>query len=230
MCTGRVDLSFVLRAFLNGADAVFVGGCKLGECNYVTHGNFQALSMVSLCRKLLEHIGISPERLRIEFMSSGDGILFAEIMNDYGKKIRDLGPLGRSEGIDEAEGKSRLNILMKLVPYIKIAEREKLATRLSKAKDYETLYSTEEVAKLLNEVVSYYIDPAKCQACMICARKCPAEAIDGGKNKIHVINQDKCIKCGTCFAACPPKFKAIQKIISEPVPASIPEEARMLTR
>ena len=230
MCTGRVDLSFVLRAFLNGADAVFVGGCKLGECNYVTHGNFQALSMVSLCRKLLEHIGISPERLRIEFMSSGDGILFAEIMNDYGKKVRALGPLGRSEGIDEAEVKSRLNILMKLVPYIKIAEREKLATRLSKAKDYETLYSTEEVAKLLNEVVSYYIDPAKCQACMICARKCPAEAIDGGKNKIHIINQEKCIKCGTCFAACPPKFKAIQKIISEPVPAPIPEEARMLKR
>ena len=49
------------------------------------------------------------------------------------------------------------------------------------------------------ELISYYIDPAKCKACMICARKCPADAIDGGKNMIHIVDQDKCTKCGTCF-------------------------------
>ena len=76
MCSGRVDLEFVLRAFSNGMDGVFVGACRLNECNYITHGNYDALNMVLLCRKILEHIGLNPERLSIEFMSSGEGILF----------------------------------------------------------------------------------------------------------------------------------------------------------
>jgi NADP-reducing hydrogenase subunit HndC len=79
-------------------------------------------------------------------------------------------------------------------------------------------------------LISYYIDPEKCQACMICARQCPAEAIIGGKNQIHVIDQDKCTKCGTCYGACPPRFGAVTRISGEPVPPPIPEEARTLVR
>ena len=72
MCSGRVDLAFVLRAFSNGADGVFIGGCHLNECNYVTHGNYHALSMVRICKKIMKHIGLNPERLRIEFMSGSE--------------------------------------------------------------------------------------------------------------------------------------------------------------
>ena len=79
-------------------------------------------------------------------------------------------------------------------------------------------------------MVSYYIDPEKCQACMTCLRRCPAEAIVGGKNRIHVIDQDKCIKCGTCFEVCPPRFESVKKISGEPVPPPIPEEKRTLVR
>jgi NADH-quinone oxidoreductase subunit F len=79
-------------------------------------------------------------------------------------------------------------------------------------------------------LISYHIDQKKCQACMICLRKCPAEAIDGGKNQIHVIDQEKCTKCGTCFEVCPPRFEAVKKISGEPVPPPIPEEARMIVR
>ncbi len=80
------------------------------------------------------------------------------------------------------------------------------------------------------ELISYYIDPDKCTACMICARKCPAEAIDGGKKKIHIIDQEKCTNCGTCFEVCPSKFGAVTKISGEPVPPPVPEEERMITR
>jgi NADH:ubiquinone oxidoreductase subunit F (NADH-binding)/(2Fe-2S) ferredoxin/Pyruvate/2-oxoacid:ferredoxin oxidoreductase delta subunit len=80
------------------------------------------------------------------------------------------------------------------------------------------------------ELVSYYIAPDKCSACMICARKCPADAIDGGKNKIHIIDQEKCTKCGTCFEVCPSRFAAVTKISGEPVPAPISEEERIITR
>jgi len=80
------------------------------------------------------------------------------------------------------------------------------------------------------ELISYYIDPDKCQACMNCLRKCPSEAITGGKRQIHVIDQEKCTKCGTCFEVCPSRFAAAKKISGEPVPPPIPEEARTIVR
>ena len=230
MCSGRVDLEFILRAFSNGMDGVFIGGCRLNECNYITHGNYHALNMVLLCRKIMEHIGLNPERLKIEFMSSGEGIFFTEVINDFGKKVKDLGPLGKGEGIDENELKSKLEEVTKLIPYIKIVKREKLESRLDKEEEYDGLYTSDEVDKLFREVISYHIDPDKCQACMICLRKCPVETIVGGKNQIHVIDQEKCIKCGTCFEACPPRFGAVKEISGEPVPPPIPEEERTIVR
>ncbi|EFK05482.1 4Fe-4S binding domain protein [delta proteobacterium NaphS2] len=232
MCSGRVDLAFVLRAFLNGADGVFIGGCHLGECNYVTHGNYHALNVVLLCKRILEYMGLNPDRLRIEFMSAGDGIPFAQIMSEFSGNINQLGPLGEGEG--ETMGKDavkpKLEEVAKLIPYIKIVKREKLASHLENETEYETFFTAQEIQSLLEEVVSYYIDPEKCKACMICARSCPVDAIVGGKNLIHVIDQEKCIKCGTCFEACPPKFGAVTQISREPVPDPIPEEKRMIKK
>jgi NADH-quinone oxidoreductase subunit F len=85
-------------------------------------------------------------------------------------------------------------------------------------------------AKSCKELIAYHIDPAQCQACMICLRKCPVQAITGGKNTIHVIDQEKCTKCGTCFEVCPSRFGAVAKISGEPVPPPIPEEERTITR
>ena len=85
-------------------------------------------------------------------------------------------------------------------------------------------------AYVCKELISYYIDPDKCKACMICLRQCPAGAIVGAKNQIHVIDQEKCTKCQTCFEVCPPRFNAVKKISGEPVPPPIPEEARIVVR
>ncbi len=85
-------------------------------------------------------------------------------------------------------------------------------------------------ALVCKELVSYYIDPNKCQACLICLRNCPVEAISGAKNQIHVIDQAKCIKCDTCFEVCPPRFGAVKKISGQPVPALPTEEDRVLVR
>jgi Fe-S-cluster-containing hydrogenase component 2 len=65
---------------------------------------------------------------------------------------------------------------------------------------------------------------------MICARRCPVEAIAGGKNQIHVIDQEICIKCGTCLEVCPTRFGAVTEIAGEPVPPPIPEAERTLVR
>ena len=77
-------------------------------------------------------------------------------------------------------------------------------------------------AKVCKNLITYYIDPEKCQACMICLRNCPTGAIQGGKNLVHWIEQDKCIKCGICYQVCPERFSAVEKLSGEPVPAPVP--------
>jgi coenzyme F420-reducing hydrogenase delta subunit/Fe-S-cluster-containing hydrogenase component 2 len=230
MCSGRVDLGHILQAFSNGMDGVFIAGCRLNECNYTTQGNYHALNTALLCKRVMEHIGLNPKRLSIEFMSSAEGIRFAEVTNDFVRKVRDLGALGESEGIGKAELKSKLAEVRKLVPYIKVMKNDKLGTRLTSVEQYEEFFTREEIDSLFREVVSYYIDPDKCQACMICARRCPAEAIISVRNQVHVIDQETCIKCGTCFDVCPPRFGAVTKISGEPVPPPLPEEKRTIVR
>jgi NADH-quinone oxidoreductase subunit F len=85
-------------------------------------------------------------------------------------------------------------------------------------------------ALVCKDLISFYIDPAKCQACMTCARQCPVEAISGGKGIIHVIDQEKCTRCGTCFDVCPDRFRAVTKLSGEPVPEPLPEEKRVIVR
>ena len=75
-------------------------------------------------------------------------------------------------------------------------------------------------------LINYWIDPARCTACCLCLKRCPDEAIDGGKKRIHVIIQDKCTNCGTCLDVCPDRFHAVTKLSGEPVPPPIPEDRR----
>jgi len=80
------------------------------------------------------------------------------------------------------------------------------------------------------ELISYYIEPDKCKACLICLKNCPDDAILGAKKTIHVIDQEKCTNCGTCLEVCPTRFDAVVKISGEPVPDPIPEDQRVIVR
>jgi F420-non-reducing hydrogenase iron-sulfur subunit len=211
MCTGRIDLLHMLRAFAGGADGLLIIGCRLDECNYTTHGNYGALNKASLCRSIMRYSGLNPDRLRIEFMSSGDGILFAETVRDFVARVKDLGPLGAGEGLDVSAVSGKLETPMALVPYLKIALKEKLAARPRSPGEYATLYDDGEIAALLSSPPSYEIDADKCRACMICLRRCPAGAIAGGKGRRHSIDPTRCIRCGTCFEVCPARFSAVTK-------------------
>ena len=153
MCTGRVDLAFILRAFSNGTDGVFIGGCWPGECHYITEGNYDALSNVHICRKLLEHIGVNPERLRLEWISASEGSRFAEVMNDFSKKTKELGPLGKGEGIDDNGLKFKLEAVNKLIPYIKLVERERLRVPVKSEEEYNKFFTSDEVNRLFNELI-----------------------------------------------------------------------------
>ncbi len=153
MCSGRIDPAFVLRAFLSGTDGVFIGGCWLGECHYITEGNYEALSMMHLCKKLLEQIGVSPERLRLEWVSASEGIRFAEVVTDFTKQLKELGPLGVGEGIDENGLKLKLEAVKNLVPYIKLVERERLRVHFDTEEEYNEFFTSEEVNRLFHELI-----------------------------------------------------------------------------
>ena len=153
MCSGRVDLEFIFRAFATGQDGVLVGGCKLNECNYVTQGNYDALSLTYICKNIMERIGLNPKRLGIEFMSGGDGNRLAEVVNNFTQKVKDLGPLGEAEGIEKDKLKGDLEAVRKLIPYLRLVEREKLRVPVKSEKAYHEFYTSIEVNRLFDELI-----------------------------------------------------------------------------
>ena len=154
MCSGRVDLEFVLRAFANGNDGVFIGGCWLGECHYVTEGNYDALSTMHLGKKLLEAAGINPDRLRLEWVSASQGNRYAEIVTEFTNELKELGPLGTGEGLDRSTLKLKLEAIRKLLPYVKLVEREKLRVRFEDKAAYENFFASAELKSLFNELIA----------------------------------------------------------------------------
>jgi len=92
MCSGRVDPTFILEAFKNGADGVLVAGCHPpDDCHYIS-GNLKAQRRIMLLREVLKELGIEPERLRLEWISASEGDRFATIIREMVEEIKKLGP------------------------------------------------------------------------------------------------------------------------------------------
>jgi F420-non-reducing hydrogenase iron-sulfur subunit len=90
-CTGKVDSRYILRAFEDGADGVYVVACSIGNCHHV-RGNERAYARVKWTKKLLDDIGLGGERLDMFFVSGGMGQAFAEAAEEMTERIRTLGP------------------------------------------------------------------------------------------------------------------------------------------
>ena len=90
-CTGKVDALLLMKAFEDGADAVFVAGCLEGQCHYL-EGNLRARKRVTYVKRLLEEVGIEGDRVEIFNLSSAMGGRFAEIVEEMTEKIKVLGP------------------------------------------------------------------------------------------------------------------------------------------
>jgi len=91
MCSGRVEPTFILKAFQLGADGVLVAGCHTGDCHYV-EGNYKTLRRIPLLKKMLKQFGIEEERVRLEWVSASEGSKFVETVNSFTQTIKDLGP------------------------------------------------------------------------------------------------------------------------------------------
>ena len=138
---------------------------------------------------------------------------------------------GKKEDVELLEELSRLMTKASLCALGATASNPVLTTLRYFGDEYRAHIEEKRCpAFVCKELVFYHIDPSKCQACLICLRNCPAEAISGDKNQIHVIDQSKCTKCGTCFDMCPPRFQAVIRLSGEPVPPPLSKEQRVLVR
>ncbi len=91
-CSGRVDSTFVLKAFKEGADGVLICGCHPGECHYA-EGNYKAERRFALLKKMLVQLGIEAGRLRLEWVAASEPDRLVEVVNDMTESVRRLGPL-----------------------------------------------------------------------------------------------------------------------------------------
>ena len=90
-CTGKTDVNYILKAFEQGADGVYVVGCPIGNCHHV-RGNERGNARVDRAKKLLDDIGLGGERLDMFFVSGGMGATFARLAEEMTERIRALGP------------------------------------------------------------------------------------------------------------------------------------------
>jgi F420-non-reducing hydrogenase iron-sulfur subunit len=104
MCSGRISPEMILRAFREGADGVLVLGCHMGDCHYVS-GNHRTAKRVPLLRNLLGYVGINPDRLAVDWVSSAEAQRFAQVTTDFTEKVRALGPIAAEVGESAAEAR-----------------------------------------------------------------------------------------------------------------------------
>lgn len=91
MCTGMVDPKYVIKALLEGADAVLISGCHIGDCHYI-NGNLKARRRIKLLKEILPRFGFDERRVKLTWIGASDGIQFAETIKEMVPALKGLGP------------------------------------------------------------------------------------------------------------------------------------------
>jgi coenzyme F420-reducing hydrogenase delta subunit len=91
LCSGKIDAVLLLNAFEEGADAVYVAGCNLGDCHFL-EGNLRAIRTVAHAKHLLAEVGLEPERVEFFHIPASAGPLFAQRANEMTARAKRLGP------------------------------------------------------------------------------------------------------------------------------------------
>lgn len=91
MCSGSVSPLYIFDAFNKGADGVLVSGCHPGDCHYIK-GNYYARRRIALVKKLLEFIGLEPQRFQMSWVSAAEGTKYTQIITEFVADLKPLGP------------------------------------------------------------------------------------------------------------------------------------------
>ncbi|MCD1296379.1 hydrogenase iron-sulfur subunit [Methanocella sp. CWC-04] len=126
MCTGRVDLLLIMRAFMDGADGVIVSGCHFGDCHYL-EGNYKAAKRMFYLKRVLKSLGLDDRRVRMTFVSASEGAKWAEVVKEMINTINELGPSPLNKGTKPAEiGQSASVVEDDLAEIAKVSAGKKL--------------------------------------------------------------------------------------------------------
>jgi coenzyme F420-reducing hydrogenase delta subunit/formate hydrogenlyase subunit 6/NADH:ubiquinone oxidoreductase subunit I len=189
-CSGQVDIIHILRAFEDGADGVFVGGCLKDQCHYVD-GNYKAEDRVEFLKGILRAIGLEEERLSINFLSAAMAREFVKLANDFTDSVRELGPSPlRKDKIKPKEHDKKRQMFRNSI---------KSMSNSIKTKDKDLKLEFPGFAKIT-------IDEEKCIGCGACAFICDDGAMtaESKKDKLVINNTYwKCTACGKCAEFCP---------------------------
>ena len=117
-CSGRIDPQHILWAFREGADAVLVGGCHPGDCHY-QDGNMKTMRRVVFLKRLLDAMGIEPERLRLEWISAAEGEKLVRVMSEFVAAVKELGPLDLGLAHGPERERPRTTFRRSLAPVVK---------------------------------------------------------------------------------------------------------------
>ena len=90
-CSGRIDPLLIIKGLRMGFDGVLVSGCHPGDCHYQT-GNYRARRRIAITKKLLEYMGIEPERLQASWVSASEGDKWADVVTSVTEEIKKIGP------------------------------------------------------------------------------------------------------------------------------------------
>ena len=101
-CSGKVDVNMILQAFVEGADGVMVGACEPGGCHFI-QGNLRARKRVDYTKKLLEEVGVDPERLEMYYIAASQGPLFAQTSREFTERIKRI-DAEKEKSVAQAEG------------------------------------------------------------------------------------------------------------------------------
>jgi coenzyme F420-reducing hydrogenase delta subunit/ferredoxin len=188
-CSGQVDIIHILRAFENGADGVFVGGCLKDQCHYID-GNYKAEDRVEFLKGILKAVGLEEERLSINFLSAAMAREFVELATQFTKSMKQMGPSPLKKGkIKSKEHAKRPMFRNSLLSMSKALKGKDMDMRL--------------------EVPGYgriTIEEEKCIGCGACAFICSDSAMtaESEKEKTLINNMYwKCTACGKCVEFCP---------------------------
>jgi F420-non-reducing hydrogenase iron-sulfur subunit len=91
MCSGAVDPIYIMKALLEGADGILIGGCHPGDCHY-QNGNYKARRRIAILKTILRNLGIPDERVQLKWISASEGKKFADTITKMVEDLKKLGP------------------------------------------------------------------------------------------------------------------------------------------
>jgi len=96
MCSGRIDPSFILKAFNDDIDGVLISGCHIGDCHYISGNEYAKDRFERLYNIIIKQLGVNEKRVRLEWVSASEGKRFAEVITSFTKQIIELGPITKN--------------------------------------------------------------------------------------------------------------------------------------